>query len=41
MGVTDIRFIHANGLDLGEDAQQQGLSEAKSKLQDLVADWQQ
>jgi FMN-dependent NADH-azoreductase len=28
IGVTDIQFIHANGLDLGDEARQQGLSEA-------------
>jgi len=39
MGVTDIQFIHANGLDLGDEARQRGLSEAKSQIQDLVANW--
>jgi FMN-dependent NADH-azoreductase len=39
IGVTDIQFIHANGLDLGDEARQQGLSEAESKIQDLVNHW--
>lgn len=39
MGVTDIQFIHANGLDLGDEAQKRGLSEAQSKIQKLVATW--
>ena len=39
IGVTDIQFIHANGLDLGDKARQRGLSEAKSEIQKLVVDW--
>lgn len=39
MGVTDIQFIHANGLDLGDEARQRGLDIAKSQIQDLVAGW--
>ena len=39
IGVTDIRFIHANGLDLGEKARQQGLNQAKKKIQELVTNW--
>ncbi len=39
MGVTNIQFIHANGLDLGDEARQQGLNEAKSQIQDLVINW--
>ena len=39
MGVTDIQFIHANGLDLGDEARQRGLSEAESKIHDLVTNW--
>ena len=38
-GVTDIQFIHANGLDLGDEAQQQGLNEARSKIQNLITNW--
>lgn len=39
MGVTDIQFIHANGLDMGDDAQKRGLHEAQSKIQELVVGW--
>jgi FMN-dependent NADH-azoreductase len=39
MEVTDIQFIHANGLDMGDDAQKRGLDEAESKIQKLVVDW--
>lgn len=39
IGVTDIQFIHANGLDLGDEARQRGLSEAESKIHDLVTNW--
>lgn len=39
IGVTDIQFIHANGLDLGDEARQRGLNEAKSQIQYLVDHW--
>jgi FMN-dependent NADH-azoreductase len=39
MGVTDIQFIHANGLDMGDEARKQGLDEAQSKIQELVNSW--
>lgn len=39
MGVTYIQFIHANGLDLGDESQQQGLNIARSAMQELLADW--
>jgi FMN-dependent NADH-azoreductase len=39
MGVTDIQFIHASGLDMGDDAQQRGLDEAQSKIQALASRW--
>lgn len=39
MGVTDIQFIHANGLDMGDDALKRGLDEAQSKIQELVGSW--
>lgn len=39
MGVTDIQFIHANGLDLGNEARKRGLDKAQSKIQELVNDW--
>lgn len=39
MGVIDVQFIHANGLDSGEEARKQGLSEAQSEIQKLVTYW--
>jgi len=39
MGVTDIQFIHANGLDMGDEARKRGLDEAQSKIQALVGGW--
>ncbi|MGL4620335.1 MAG: FMN-dependent NADH-azoreductase [Chroococcidiopsis sp.] len=39
MGVTDIQFIHANGLDMGDEARKRGLDEAESKIQALVGSW--
>lgn len=39
IGVTDIQFIHANGLDLGDEARQRGLSDARAKIQKLAVSW--
>ena len=39
MGVTDIQFIHANGLDMGDEARKRGLDKAQSKIQELVNGW--
>lgn len=39
MGVTDIQFIHANGLDMGDEARKRGLDEAQSKIQGLANVW--
>lgn len=39
MGVTDIQFIHANGLDMGDEARKLALDEAQSKIQELVNSW--
>lgn len=39
MGVTDIQFIHANGLDLGDKARKRSLDEAQSKIQELANVW--
>lgn len=39
IGVTDIQFIHANGLDLGDEKRQQGLNEARMEIQELVVKW--
>lgn len=39
MGVTDIQFIHASGLDLGNTSQQQGLDAARSQIRELIDRW--
>ncbi len=39
MGVTDLQFIHANGLDLGDEAERRGLDAAQARLQELVGSW--
>ncbi|MBD2104089.1 hypothetical protein [Leptolyngbya sp. FACHB-261] len=39
VGVTDVQFIHANGLDMGDDAQKRRLSQAQSRIQELVVGW--
>jgi FMN-dependent NADH-azoreductase len=39
MGVMDLQFIHATGLDLGDDAERRGLDTAQSRLRDLVSSW--
>jgi len=39
IGVTDIQFIHANGLDLGNEARRRGLIDARAKIQELVVNW--
>lgn len=39
IGITDIKFIHANGLDLGDEARQRGLNEARIEIEDLVVNW--
>lgn len=39
IGMTDIQFIHANGLDLGDEARQRGLNDARAEIQNLVVSW--
>lgn len=39
IGVTDIKFIHANGLDLGAEARQRGLSNAREQIREVVVNW--
>ena len=39
MGVPDIQFIHANGLDMGDAARKRGLDEAQSEVKELVNSW--
>ncbi len=39
IGVTDIKFIHAERLDLGSQSREQGLSAARTKIQEIVSNW--
>lgn len=37
LGLTDVEFVYAEGLNLGPDAERQGLSEAAEQIEALVA----
>lgn len=39
MGLTDVTFIHADSLNLGDDARQQSLAAAKEAIAQAVAHW--
>ncbi|WP_293099494.1 FMN-dependent NADH-azoreductase [Moorena sp. SIO3I6] len=39
LGITDITFIHAEKLDLGEEARQQSLANARAELEKAVGTW--
>jgi FMN-dependent NADH-azoreductase len=39
VGMTDIEFIVADGLNLGEAARQEGLQQARSRIEQLLADY--
>ncbi|NEN97851.1 MAG: FMN-dependent NADH-azoreductase [Moorea sp. SIO3I7] len=39
LGITDITFIHAEKLDLGEEARQQSLANARAELEKAVETW--
>lgn len=39
IGITQIEFIHAEGLDLGDESQAQGISQAKTEIEKLAAVW--
>ncbi|KAM3091262.1 FMN-dependent NADH-azoreductase [Phormidesmis sp. 146-35] len=39
MGITDIQFINANGIDMGDQLRTQALEEAKSEIQTTIAQW--
>ena len=36
VGITDVEFVYAEALNIGEDAEAKGISEAKSQLAELV-----
>lgn len=39
IGVTDIWFVHAEGLDLGSESREKGLLTARAEIQQLVSSW--
>ncbi|MBW4644031.1 MAG: FMN-dependent NADH-azoreductase [Goleter apudmare HA4340-LM2] len=39
MGLTDVTFIHADSLNLGAEAREKSLADAKSAIAQLVASW--
>ncbi|BAY76458.1 NAD(P)H dehydrogenase (quinone) [Nostoc linckia NIES-25] len=39
IGLTDIQFINANSLNEGDATRTQSLAEARTKIQDLIAQW--
>jgi FMN-dependent NADH-azoreductase len=39
IGITEIKFIHAEGLNLGEDSRTEGLANARTAIEEAVAHW--
>jgi FMN-dependent NADH-azoreductase len=39
LGITNITFIHADKLNLGEDLRQESLANARAKIEKVVEDW--
>ena len=39
VGVTDIRFIHAQGMTMGDEARAAGLKQAREQVAELVKSW--
>lgn len=39
IGLTDVTFIHADGLNLGDDTRQKSLASAKEAIAQAVANW--
>ena len=37
IGIDEIEFVTANGLNMGDDSRQKGLEEAKAKISDIVS----
>jgi FMN-dependent NADH-azoreductase len=37
LGMTDVHFAYAEGLNMGEDAAQRGLAEARADIASMVA----
>lgn len=39
MGITDITFVHAEGLNLGDELRETGLEYARGQIRELTASW--
>lgn len=39
IGITDVTFIHAENLNMGDDAREQSLGEANAAIKEAVASW--
>lgn len=39
MGITDVTFIHGDGLSLGDEVRKKSLAEAKEAIQQAIATW--
>ena len=39
IGITDITFIHAQGLNMGDEARETGLKFARERIEELVKSW--
>lgn len=39
IGITDITFIHAENLTMGDDARQRSLTTARTAIQSLISTW--
>jgi FMN-dependent NADH-azoreductase len=39
IGITDITFVNANGIDMGEESRQKALAEANQVLTEAVTNW--
>lgn len=39
IGISDLRFIHASGLELGDAARQEGRSRARNEIKQLASAW--
>ncbi|ULP74819.1 hypothetical protein BDGGKGIB_04490 [Nodularia sphaerocarpa UHCC 0038] len=39
MGLTDVSFIHADSLNMGDESRQKSMSAAKDAIAQLVTNW--
>jgi FMN-dependent NADH-azoreductase len=39
MGITDITFIHADSLNMGDESREKSLAVAKAAIAELVTSW--